>query len=216
MHMAVAAPGDVVDQLRWRYATKKFDPARAIAPETWAALEQSLVLTPSSYGLQPWKFFIVTDPQVKSQLPAFSWGQKQPQDCSHMVVFAIKAGAGEAEIDRHVARTSEIRGQAIEALAGFRRMMIGSLTNAEFPIDEWATRQVYIALGQFMAAAAMMGVDTCPMEGIDPVKYDEVLGIAQQGYRTVVACPAGYRADDDRQAALPKVRFPVEDVVHYI
>ena len=95
-------------------------------------------------------------------------------------------------------------------------MMVGSLTDPPFDINEWAARQVYIALGQFMACAAVLGVDTCPMEGIDPAKYDEVLGIGGQGYRTVVACPAGYRAADDKYAQTPKVRFKTEDVIQVI
>ena len=214
--MSTASPEAVVAQLRWRYATKKFDPTRTIAPEIWAALEQALVLTPSSYGLQPWKFFVITKPEMKAKLPAHSWGQRQPQDCSHMVVFAIKSLAGEADIDRYLTRVAEVRGQTVAALANFKKMMMGSLTSPAFPIDEWATRQVYIALGQFMSAAAMMGVDTCPMEGIDPAKYDEVLGIEALGYHTVVACPAGYRAADDKQAAIPKVRFRTEDVIEHI
>lgn len=214
--MPTASPETVVTQLRWRYATKKFDPSRKIPPETWDALEQSLVLTPSSYGLQPWKFYVVTEPTVKARLPAHSWGQKQPQDCSHMVVLAIKADLPEAHIDRHVARTAEVRGQTVEALAGFKKMMMGSLTDPPFDINDWAARQVYIALGQFMACAAIMGVDTCPMEGIDPAKYDEELGIAAQGYRTVVACATGYRSPDDKHAANPKVRFKTEDVVQRI
>ena len=112
--MPPVTPETVVEQFEWRYATKKFDPARTIPPATWAALEQALVLTPSSYGLQPWKFFVVTDPAVKAQLPAHSWGQRQPQDCSHMVVLAIKANVGETDIDRYVARVSEVRGQSVE------------------------------------------------------------------------------------------------------
>lgn len=214
--MPTATPDTVLAQLRWRYATKKFDPGRVIPPDAWHALEQALVLTPSSYGLQPWKFFVVTDPVMKAQLPAHSWGQRQPQDCSHMVVLALRADLGEADIDRYVARVAEVRGQSVEALAKFRGMMVGSLTNPPFDINEWAARQVYIALGQFMACAALMGVDTCPMEGIDPVKYDEVLGIAAQGFRTVVACAAGYRAADDKNALVPKVRFRTEDVIQHI
>jgi nitroreductase len=206
----------VVEQLRWRYATKKFDPARTISAGTWAALEQALVLTPSSYGLQPWKFFVVTDPAVKAKLPEHSWGQRQPQDCSHMVVLALKANLGEADVDRHVARMSEVRGQTVESLARFKQTMMGSLADPPFDINDWAARQVYIALGQFMACAALLGVDTCPMEGIDPAKYDEVLGIGAQGYRTVVACPAGYRAADDKYAQVPKVRFKAEDVIQVI
>src|SRR5262245_37580102 len=213
--MPAATPETVVDQLKWRYATKKFDATLKIPPETWAALEQALVLTPSSYGLQPWKFFVVTDPVVKAQLPAHSWGQRQPQDCSHMVVFAIKADLCEADVDRYLGRIAEVREQTVESLAGFKRVMMGSLT-PPFNVDEWATRQVYIALGQFMSCAAIMGIDTCPMEGIDPGKYDETLGAAAQGYRTVVACAAGYRATDDRYAQTPKVRYRTEDVVQVI
>jgi nitroreductase len=214
--MSASTPASVLAQLRWRYATKKFDSNRVIAPELWDVLEQALVLTPSSYGLQPWKFFVVTDPAMKTILPAISWGQTQPKDCSHMVVLAIRENLGEADIDRYLTRITEVRGQSRESLAGYKRMMMGSLSDPPFDINDWAARQVYIALGQFMTAAAILGVDTCPMEGIDPGKYDEVLGIAAQGYRTVVACPAGYRADDDKQASVAKVRFRIEDVIQRI
>ena len=67
-----------------------------------------------------------------------------------------------------------------------------------------------------MACAAMLNVDTCPMEGIDPPKYDEILGLDRQGYATIVACPAGYRAADDKNAARPKVRFPAEEVLQRV
>jgi nitroreductase len=133
-----------------------------------------------------------------------------------MVVLAIKADLNEADIDRYLARVCEVRGQTVESLGGYKRMMMGSLTEPPFDVNEWAARQVYIALGQFMACAAVLAVDTCPMEGIDPAKYDEVLGIGAQGYRTVVACAAGYRSADDRYAQVPKVRFKTEDVVQVI
>jgi len=214
--MSNLPPETVLTQLNWRYATKKFDVARQIPAETWNVLEQALVLTPSSYGLQPWKFYVVTDPAVKAKLPAHSWGQSQPRDCSHMVVLAIRADLGETDIDRYLARVSEVRGQSMESLAQFKAMLVGSLTCSNIDLDDWAARQVYIALGQFMTTAAILGVDTCPMEGIDPARYDEVLGIAGQGYRTVVACAAGYRSPDDRNARAPKVRFKTEDVVQVI
>jgi nitroreductase len=214
--MSVVSLDTVLSQLQWRYATKKFDPTRKIPADTWAVLEQALVLTPSSYGLQPWKFFIVTDPTVKARLPAHSWGQSQPRDCSHMIVLAIRADLGETDIDRYLARVAEVRGQTVESLAQFKAMLVGSLTNSGINLNDWAARQVYIALGQFMTTAAVLAVDTCPMEGIDPAKYDEVLGIGAQGYSTVVACAAGYRSPDDRNAKAPKVRFKTEDVVQVI
>jgi len=213
--MSAANPEIVVNQLRWRYAVKKFDPTRKIPADTWNALEQSLVLTPSSYGLQPWKFFVVCDPAIKAQLPAISWGQPQPKDCSHMVVFAVRAQLGESDIDRYLHRMAEVRDQSVESLAGFKRTMIGNLSDP-FDVDKWAAHQVYIALGQFMACAALLVVDTCPMEGIEPDKYDEVLGIGAQGYHTVVGCAAGYRSPDDKHALKPKVRYRPEDVIHVI
>ncbi len=211
-------PEQLSKQLHWRYATKKFDPTRTIPAELWQILEQSLVLTPSSFGLQPWKFVVVTDPAVRQQLVEHSWGQSQVGDASHTVVFAIKKGLSNDDIDHYVARMSEVQGTPLEALQGFSDVMKGFLSRMpdQAAIDAWAAKQVYIALGQFMACAAMLEVDTCPMEGIIPPKYDEVLGLDQQGYGTIVACPAGYRADDDKNATRPKVRFPAEEVVMHV
>lgn len=202
-------------QLQWRYATKKFDPSRIIPVVEWHALEQTLVLTPSSYGLQPWKFIVVTNAELRAQLLGHSWGQKQITEASHLVVFAIKKDLGLPEIERYVQRVAEVKGVPVESLAGFHRMMAKNLAPppSGFDINEWATRQVYIALGNFMTAAAVIGIDTCPMEGIEPAKYDTVLGLNELGYNTVVACPAGYRAVDDKTASHPKVRFKTEDVV---
>ena len=205
----------LLHRLQWRYATKKFDPSRIIPEAEWRALEEVLVLTPSSYGLQPWKFIVVTDRALRERLVGHSWGQKQVVDASHLVVMAIKRDLGLPEIERYVQRVAEVRGVPVETLAGFHKMMAKSLAPppSGFDINEWATRQVYIALGNFMTAAALMGIDTCPMEGIDPVKYDEVLGLKELGYSAVVACPAGHRAEDDKHAAIPKVRYKTEDVV---
>lgn len=209
---------DLLAAFNWRYATKKFDPTRKISPEIWSALEQSLVLSPSSFGIQPWKFLVVTDLAVRERLVPVSWGQPQPKDCSHFVVFTVLKDLPEAHLDRYVARTAEVRGTTPEALAPFRKMMLGSLEGARSRghLDTWQTHQLYIALGQFMAGAALLGVDTCPMEGLEPVKYDEILGLTGSGYATVVACAAGYRAADDKYATLPKVRFPVAEVVQHL
>lgn len=205
----------LLDALKWRYATKAFDPARKIAPELWAVLEESLVLTPSSFGIQPWKFQVITDAALREKLVPVSWGQTQPKDCSHFVVFTVKKGLGEPEIDRYMARAAEVRGTTTDALAPFKKVILGSLGKAAAAgtLDTWQTHQLYIALGQFMAAAALLGVDTCPMEGIEPAKYDEILGLNGTGYATVVACAAGYRSATDKYASVPKVRFKPEDVI---
>src|SRR5436190_9675948 len=125
--MPPVPPDTVLGQLRWRYATKKFDPARKIAPELWAKLEQAVVLAPSSYGLQPWTFVVVTDPEVRKKLHPVSYNQPQILDASHLVVFAAKNPPTPEDVDAYVARTAAVRGATVESLTGFRQMMLGSL-----------------------------------------------------------------------------------------
>jgi nitroreductase len=205
----------LLEPLNWRYATKQFDPARKIPDADWAALEEALILTPSSYGLQPWNFIVVTDLEIREKLVPFSWGQRQPADCSHFVVFAIKKNFGVADINALLDRTVEVRGGDRSKLDAYGDMMIGDLVNGPRSkwIQEWMARQAYIALGNFMTSAALLGIDTCPMEGLDPAKYDEILGLPERGLATVVACPAGYRAAGDKYALLPKVRFSPENLI---
>ena len=208
----------LLNQLRWRYATKQFDPARKISAADWKTLEETLVLTPSSFGLQPWRFIIVTDQATKEKLLPASWQQRQVADASHVVVFAIKKNVGVAEVDRYLARIAEVRGVRVNSLNGFREVLTGFLAQPDdaFDANEWASRQVYIALGNFLTSAALLGIDTCPMEGIQPARYDEVLGQAEQGYQTVVVAAAGYRAAEDKYATLPKVRFAPEEVITHV
>jgi len=218
MSNAVLSSAEVRKQLQWRYATKKFDPTKTIPEDIWTVLEDSLVLAPSSFGLQPWKFFVVNNPDMRSKLVEHSWGQTQVVDASHLVVFAIQENVDNADVDRYVERMAEVQDVPAENLQGFGKMVKGFLENPPYPLDKnaWATRQVYIALAQFMVCAAMLGVDTCPMEGFVPAKYDEVLGLTDQGYSSVVVCPAGYRAADDKYADRPKVRYPKEMVLDHI
>ena len=212
------SPADMLGYLRWRYATKKFDPEKKIPSELWAAAEQSLVLAPSSYGLQPWKFLVVTNPAVRAKLRVHAGGQGQTVDCSHFVVFAVHQDLGSDHVDRYIDRIAEVRGSEKATLGGFRKMLLGSLevAAAEGRLNHWQTHQVYIALGQFMAVAAILQIDTCPMEGIEQEKFDQVLGLEGTGYKTVVACAAGYRAADDKYAGAPKVRFAAKDVIVHI
>lgn len=215
--MTPISESQLLAALEWRYATKKFDPTKKISSGTWATLERSLVLTPSSFGLQPWKFIVVTNPAVKAKLLPLSWNQAQVVDCSHLVVFAMRKGVDEAHVDKFLARQMEVRGDKPESLAGYRGMMTGFVKNiaANGLLDQWATKQVYIALGQFMAAAALLGVDACPMEGISPAAYDDVLGLKGTDYATLVACAAGYRAADDKYATAAKVRFADAEMIEH-
>lgn len=204
---------ELLTKLNWRYATKRFDPSKKIPENTWTTLEQAVILTPSSYGLQPWKFVVVTSPSVKAQLRPNSWNQPQIEECSHLVVFMSKEQMTEQDVDRYVEQISKTRGVSKDVMADYRTMMVGDVVKGPRSqwVAEWAARQVYIALGNLMTSAAVLDVDACPLEGIDPVKYDEILKVP--GYKTRVALALGYRSAEDGYGKLAKVRFPKEDVI---
>ena len=211
-------PDQILDRLNWRYATKKFAPNQKIADDVWQALEQSLVLSPSSFGQQPWKFFVIRSPAVRKQLQEQAWGQSQVVDASHFVVLAIKTGINNEDVDRYIDRVAEVRQTSKDSLAGLENAIKGFLKDHPFSqlIDAWAAKQVYLALGFFLYSAALLGIDACPMEGFLPDKVDEVLGLPEQGYSAVVLCAAGYRSEADRLASAAKVRYKTEAVVQYI
>lgn len=216
--MSYIAPKNLVHALNWRYATKIFDATKKISGEVWDAIEQTLVLTPTSYGLQPYKFLIVQDAATRNALLPNSWGQKQVVDCSHFVVFLARTDMKEADVDKLIQRTTSVRNLPIDALAAYRGMMLGDVVNGPRGkmAHEWAARQCYIALGNLMTAAGLLGVDACPMEGINPVEYDKILKLDGTGYKTVVACALGYRSAEDKYAKLAKVRFETKDLVQVV
>jgi len=203
----------LVESLQWRYAVKRFDSARRIDATTWAAIERSLVLTPSSFGLQPWKFVVVSSAENKAKLPAISWNQTQPADCSHMVVFAARKSVDEEYVDTYLEKVAYERNVSVLSLAGYRKVMVGFLQNTQGRHLVWSSNQVYLALGQLLASVAMLGVDACPMEGIVASEYDKLLGLDGSDYTTVVGCAIGYRHADDHYAKLAKVRFDATDLV---
>jgi nitroreductase len=204
----------LLDRLNWRYATKQFDPQRKINPQDWAVLEDTLLLTPSSGGLQPWKFIVVTDPAVRAKLLPASYGQAQITDASHLIVFTAKTNFSEADVDAFISHTAAARGVSVESLAPFRGMLVGGIVQSmdEKSRDAWARNQVYIALGNLLTSAALLGLDACPMEGFDRVQYDEILGLKAKGLATAVVAAVGYRAPGDKYANAPKVRFSKEQV----
>lgn len=210
-------PNTLVEALQWRYATKAFDAARTIPAALWSSLEQTLVLSPSSYGLQPWKFLVIDDPALRSELRPFSWNQSQITDASHLVVFLAKRTIDGADLDRLIEATSTIREQPIDQLAFYRSMMQKDLLDGPRSalIDQWSTNQLYIALGTFMTAAALLGIDTCPIEGFSPPDYDRLLGLDTSPYRSAVVCAAGYRSADDKYASLAKTRYTAAELIEH-
>ena len=194
--------------------TKQFDPNRKISALDLAALEEALLLTASSGGLQPWKFIVVTDAAVRAKLRPASYGQAQISDASHLVVFASKNNFSEADVDAHIKHVAEVQGAPIEALALLRGMLVGGIVKAqdEPARNAWARNQAYIALGNLLTSAALLGIDACPMEGFDRAQYDEILGLKAKGFAAAVIATLGYRSPADKYAAAPKVRFAKEQV----
>jgi len=207
-------PAQLLAALNWRYATKAFD-TKALPAPLWEALQEALRLSPSSFGLQPWKFFVIADPAVRAKLRPVSWNQSQITDASHLVVFARRTEITEADVNAFFNQMVSDRQADAAALEPYRQMMIGGVVKGKDLAGqrEWAARQCYIALGQFMTSAAVLGVDTCAIEGLDAAKYDEILGLAGSGYQTVVACAAGYRSAADKYASLQKIRYPAARVI---
>ena len=204
--------------MEWRYATKRFDPKKKISDDIWNALERALILTPTSYGLQPYRFIVLTDAGKRAELLAHSWKQPQVVDCSHYVVLLARTKMTEADVDSWIQRIAQVRKVPAETLSAYRGMMVGDIVHGSRGkiSHEWAIRQAYIALGNLMTCAAVLGVDACPMEGIVPHEYDNVLSLQGSGYATAVACALGYRSETDKSAALPKARFDAAELVRKI
>ena len=210
---------ELIQQLKWRYAVKRFDVTRKISESDWKALEEALILSPSSYGLQPWKFYVVTDEKVKKELQPHAWNQPQIVEASHIVVIAAKKDANPETIEKYLNRVNEVRGTALKDLEMLKGMMLNSqkMAISNGFINEWSARQCFIALGFLLSAAAVLGIDACPMEGFLPAEFDRVLGINEEGYGSVVVCAIGYRDNEqDWLSKLAKVRYENSEVVKHI
>jgi len=200
-----------------RYATKRFDPEKKIASELWTTLEETMRLAPSSLGIQPWKFYVINDQLLRETLAPTTGNKNQILEASHLVVFTTPLSLTNELLERHASRTAEVKGVTRESVQPFYNSMEGWLKSKsdEKDRDAWMGRQTYIALGFFLSACALLGVDACPMEGFDPAKADEILGIRKDGYKSLGMVAVGYRAADDKYATQAKVRFPKDEVVAY-
>jgi nitroreductase len=200
--------------LQWRYAVKKFDAQKKIPQSDWQILKDSLRMTPSSYGLQPWKFFVIENPELRQKLREVSWNQSQVTDCSHYVVLVYKEKVDADFIRTNMKKIADVRGIGIESLAGFEKAITGDLILGPraHQIEAWAQRQVYIAMGFLLKTAALLKIDSTPMEGLDPAAYDSLLKLQGSGWKTVAAVALGYRHKEDPFLQNKKVRFDEHEV----
>lgn len=213
MHPTLS-PTELLATLNARYATKLFDSSKTIDDKLWQSFLESLRLTPSSLGIQPWHFITVTSPSLKKDLLPVSWNQPQVTDCSHLLVLCAKRSIQQKDIDCWINTLAAARNVQPEELQGFSDMMQGYL-GALSPEEQlhWATNQVFIALGQCCLAAALLGLDTCALGGIDKIAYNKLLDLEDSPFTTSVACAVGYRSDEDKYASLPKARFSLEQIM---
>lgn len=204
----------IIEDLNWRYATKTFDSNQKISKEDFQILLESLRLSPSSFGLQPWKFVIVENTDLRTELLGQSWNQKQVTDASHLIVLCRINKIDDEFVDRFVEDIVNTRGGSLEDNKGYSDMMKGFLSRMDQAQKAtWASMQVYIALGQLMTTAAHMRIDACPMEGFSAEGYDKILGLSDKGLTAVVVCPVGYRSNEDKYATAAKVRYNLDDLI---
>lgn len=207
----------VIEHRTWRYATKKFDATKKVSDEDLETLLEATRLSASSYGLQPYHVFVVSDQEVKEQLKPASWGQSQITDASHVIVFANATDFGEELVDDFLENVSETRKIPVENLKGYSDFMKSKLLG--LPLEtksDWTTRQAYIAFSNMMQAAAELKIDTCPMEGFEADKYNEILGLDKKNLNAAVVLAVGYRSQEDNTQHLPKVRKSKEELFTHI
>lgn len=207
-----------LDNLKWRYATKKFDVNKKLSDEQIEFLSEAARLAPSSFGLQPWKFYIVSNPEIRTQMHAAGYNQAQIIEASHVFVITSRIGLNENDVQAFIDDICATRSMTQDMLEGYKQMMLGSVSGKtnDGRLDDWSARQAYIALGFILSAAAQNGIDACPMEGFDATAFEKILGTREEGYAVRAICPVGFRSSEDEQALWPKVRFSREKIVKEI
>lgn len=201
----------IIENLKWRYATKKFDSTRKVNQPDLEKIKEAVQLSASSYGLQLYKVFVIEDAGVREKLKPASWNQPQITDASHLIVFCNFNKIRSEDIDAYLRLKSDVQNLDVKSLRNygdFMKTKIAELSEAK--IKSWTARQTYIALGTLLTACAEMKIDACPMEGFDSEKYDEILGLSERGLSASVIAAIGYRSGEDQLQYAPKVRKPLE------
>lgn len=201
----------IIEDLNWRYATKIFDPKKKVSQSDLNELLEALRLSASSFGIQPWKFVVVTDKKLREELRKNAWDQPQITDASHLIVLCARTNVDENFVKKYIQDIAKTRGVTVDSLKDYEGSMTGSIKRKDKEeILEWSKSQVYIALGTLLAACATKRIDACPMEGFDHTAFDRILGLKDA--TSVALCPVGYRGDD-KYAKAKKVRFSLSEII---
>ncbi len=206
-----------LESLNWRYATKKFETDKKISERDLNLLLEATRLSASSFGLQPYHVFVVTDPEIRTQLKEVSWGQAQITDASHLFVFANKKTFGPELIDSYLTEVSNVREIPQEGLKAYGDFMKSKLVPLpEEAKESWAAKQTYLAVGNLLSAAGVMEIDSCPVEGFEAEAYDRILKLDAKDLTTSVVVALGYRSEEDETQHFKKVRRPKESLFTHI
>jgi nitroreductase len=204
---------NIIDKLYRRYATKQFSEQK-LSDEKLHTILHALTLSPSSMGLQPWKFILVENQDLRQKLHQHSYKQNQIIEASHLLVLCRYDDINHVHVEEYAQSVAQQRNMPRENLDGYVKSSLGLLMKmtSEEKIH-WMEKQLYLALGNLLTVCAVEEVDACPIEGIIVSEYDRELGLHQLGLKTVIACPIGYRNEDDKYAHLPKVRYSKEELI---
>ena len=207
---------NIIDSLNWRYATKKFDSSRKLSLEQVNVLKDAFNLTASSYGLQPIKLVVISNQELKNKLLESSMNQQQVVQCSHLLVICVETEIDEAYIETYFKRVIDIRQTPPDILESFKKSIINEFNDmSNSSILSWSKNQAYLALGNLLTVCSVESIDSCPMEGFSPEKYDDILDLKSKNLKSVLVLPIGYRSKDDKFSSLEKVRKDVSDNTIY-
>lgn len=196
-----------IDNLNWRYATKKYDSHKKVSDSDLKTIKQAVKLSASSYGLQPYKVIVISDPAIREKLKSVSWGQSQITDASHLFVFCSYTKVTSAHIDAFINLTANGRGVEVSSLQGYGDLMKSKLAGlSPEAASVWTAKQCYIALGNLLSICAELKIDATPMEGFEPIGYNEILGLSDKSLQAVVVAAVGYRSTEDSAQEFKKIR----------
>lgn len=204
----------IIDSLKWRYAAKRMN-SQTVPTEKIETLLEAIQLSASGFGLQPYKIFVIDKPELKAQIQPIAYGQPQVSESSHMLVFAAWNEITQEKIDAFIQLVAETRNAPLAALTDYKNAIVGSMLKIPKEAQvNWADRQVYLAMGTALVAAAELKIDTTPMEGFAPAKLDELLGLEAQGLHSVLMLAIGYRDESaDYMTGAAKVRYPKNELI---
>lgn len=204
---------ELIKHLNWRYATKKFDQHKKITPEALEALKDVIQLSVSSYGLQWYKILIIENQAIKEKLFPYACNQQQVLDCSHLVVICNYTSFTDDDIDLFITRLADTQQVAPSSVASYGEMIKSDLREKSVAEKtSWLKHQTYIALANLIAGAAELHIDACPMEGFQAGKFNEILGLNEQGLNASIIAAIGYRLSDDPASARKKFRKPKDEL----